>query len=183
MSPIGITTATDFLAAKTGKTVDSVTFVVPGQPVAKGRPKFARQGGFVRAYTPEKTVAYETLVKLSAADAMQGAAPWSGPLSIELRLFVAIPKSTTKRDLAAIAAGTFLPTKKPDADNVLKAITDALNGVVYVDDAQIVDVVIRKRYSDTPRAEVMVRHAVTFALAGTRPGLFEHDPMTGVMAA
>lgn len=136
--------------------MNSLTFTVPGQPFAKGRPKFARQGGFVRAYTPEKTVAYETLVKLAAGEAMAGAAPMQGPLSLMLRLYVAIPKSTAKRDRAAIEAGRFLPTKKPDIDNVLKAISDALNGIAYDDDAQLVTVTVTKLYADTPRAEVTV---------------------------
>ena len=136
--------------------MNSLTFTIPGQPVAKGRPKFARQGGFVRAYTPEKTVAYETLVKLAAGEAMAGAAPMQGPLALLLLLYVQIPKSTTKRDRAAIEAGRFLPTKKPDIDNVLKAITDAMNGIVYLDDAQIVTVTVTKIYADTPRAEVRV---------------------------
>lgn len=133
-----------------------IAFTVPGQPVAKGRPKFARQGGFVRTYTPEKTASYESIVKIHAAQAMQGAAPMVGPLALDLTLFVAIPKSTTKRDRARIAVGTYHPTKKPDLDNVLKAVTDAMNGIVYEDDAQIVRIVTAKVYSDTPRAEVMV---------------------------
>jgi Holliday junction resolvase RusA-like endonuclease len=136
--------------------VTAVSFTIPGQPVAKGRPKFARQGGFVRAYTPEKTVAYETLVKLAAGEAMAGAAPLQGPLSLMLRLYVQIPKSTTKRDRTRIAAGEFLPTRKPDLDNVLKAVTDAMNGIVYDDDAQIVTVMVTKLYAETPRAEVGV---------------------------
>lgn len=138
----------------------SLTFIVPGQPVAKGRPKFSRQGGFVRAYTPEKTVAYETLVKLAAGEAMAGHPPMRGALSLMLRLYVQIPKSTTKRDRERIAVGEFLPTKKPDLDNVLKAIADAMNGIVYDDDAQIVTVTVVKQYSETPRAEVAVMAAV-----------------------
>ena len=134
----------------------AVDFTVPGQPVAKGRPKFSRQGGFVRAYTPEKTVAYETLVKLAAGEAMAGARPMQGPLSLMLRLYVAIPKSTTKRDRARISAGEFYPVRKPDLDNVLKAVTDAMNGIVYDDDAQIVTVMVTKLYAETPRAEVSV---------------------------
>lgn len=147
-----------------------IEFTVPGQPVAKGRPKFSRQDGFVRAYTPEKTANYETLVKLAAGEAMAGTAPMQGALSLMLRLYVAIPKSTTKRDRAAIEAGRFLPTKKPDLDNMLKAITDAMNGIVYLDDAQIVTVTVTKLYADTPRAEVSVLHAVESALAEAMQG-------------
>lgn len=133
-----------------------IEFTVPGQPVPKGRPKFARRGSFVQAYTPEKTASYENLVKVHAAQAMQGTAPMSGPLALMLTLFVQIPKSTTKRDRARISAGTFHPTKKPDLDNVLKAVTDAMNGIVYEDDAQIVRITTMKRYGDTPRAIVHV---------------------------
>ena len=79
-----------------------------------------------------------------------------GPLALDLTLFVAIPKSTTKRDRARIVEGSYHPTKKPDLDNVLKAITDAMNGIVYEDDAQIVRITTAKVYSDTPRAEVSV---------------------------
>ena len=141
----------------------AVSFTVPGQPVAKGRPKFARQGGFVRAYTPEKTANYETLVKLAAGEAMAGESPLQGPLSLMLRLYVQIPKSTTKRDRARIEAGGFYPTKKPDVDNVLKTVTDAMNGIVYGDDAQIVTVTVTKAYADTPRAEVWVSQIVSLA--------------------
>lgn len=133
-----------------------ISFTIPGQPVPKGRPKFARRGSFVQAYTPEKTASYENLVKLHAAQAMQGAAPMVGPLALDLMLFVAIPKATTKRDRARISVGAFHPTKKPDLDNVLKAITDAMSGIVYEDDAQIVRITTAKVYSDTPRAEVWV---------------------------
>jgi Holliday junction resolvase RusA-like endonuclease len=140
--------------------VTAVSFTIPGQPVAKGRPKFARQGGYVRAYTPEKTVAYETLVKLAAGEAMAGEQPMHGPLSVMLRRYVQIPMSTTKRDRARIAAGEFYPVKKPDVDNVLKAVTDAMNGIVYDDDAQIVTVMVTKLYAETPRAEVGVMRLV-----------------------
>lgn len=149
-----------FLAAQSATPRHSVGFSVPGQPVAKGRPKFARQGGFVRAYTPEKTVNYETLVKIAAAEAMEGDAPMKGPLTLDISLGVTIPKSTPKKDRARISTGYFLPVKKPDVDNVLKAISDAMNGIVYEDDAQLVDVRIRKRYSECPGAYVTVRWAV-----------------------
>lgn len=172
-----------FSPSQMAKTVDSVTFIVPGQPVAKGRPKFARQGGFVRAYTPEKTVAYETLVQLVAGDAMQGAAPMKGALFMHLRIFVAIPKGLTKRDLAGIAMGSYLPVKKPDSDNVLKAISDALNGIAYDDDVQIVDHTISKRYSDTPRAEVTLQRILP-TWTGPKPGApMAHEQDVGVLAA
>lgn len=61
-----------------------------------------------------------------------------------------IPQSWPKRKQAAALAGTEYPTKKPDADNVIKAIFDALNGVVWHDDTRVVDMVVRKRYAAVP---------------------------------
>lgn len=133
-----------------------VVFSVPGQPVAKGRPKFARQGGFVRTYTPEKTVNYETLVKLAAGEAMAGAAPIDGPVELWLDIELAIPASWSKKKHAAAVAGKVAATKKPDADNVLKAIKDGMNGIVWNDDAQAVEYRISKRYSLTPGVRVQV---------------------------
>jgi Holliday junction resolvase RusA-like endonuclease len=155
--------------------MSAIDFTVPGQPVAKGRPKFSRQGGMVHVRTPEKTANYETLVKLAAGAAMGGNAPMQGPLSLMLRLYVQIPKSVTKRDRVAIAEGRFLPTKKPDVDNCLKAIADAMNGIVYDDDAQLVTVMVVKQYSDTPRAEVGVIELVE--RAETEREMFERNGM------
>lgn len=134
-----------------------ISFTIPGQPVPKGRPKFARRGSFVQAYTPEKTASYENLVKLHAAQAMAGGAPITGAVELRIWLQVAIPSSMTKRDRAKIGTGGTLPVKKPDLDNVLKALTDAMNGIVYKDDAQIVRAVVDKVYSETPKAEVLVQ--------------------------
>ena len=55
-----------------------------------------------------------------------------------------------------MADGKIRPTKKPDADNIMKAVADALNGIAYKDDSQIVNVTIAKWYSDTPRVEVAI---------------------------
>uniref|UniRef100_UPI0015890B54 RusA family crossover junction endodeoxyribonuclease n=1 Tax=Burkholderia ambifaria TaxID=152480 RepID=UPI0015890B54 len=59
-----------------------VEFVVPGTPVAKGRPKFARRGAHVTTYTPEKTERYENLVKLAARAAMRSTEPYAGPIRL-----------------------------------------------------------------------------------------------------
>ena len=82
------------------------------------------------------------------------------PLAKIVRAFYGIPKSTTKRKRAEIAAGACRPTKKPDFDNVFKILCDALNGIAYADDAQIVQASIRKRYTPCdPHVEVSI-HAI-----------------------
>ncbi|TDV39548.1 Holliday junction resolvase RusA-like endonuclease [Paraburkholderia caballeronis] len=131
-----------------------VEFVVPGNPVAKGRPKFARRGAHVTTYTPEKTERYENLVKLAARDAMCSAEPYPGPIRLIVNIGVAIPASWSMKRQAAAAAGDIGATKKPDADNVVKALKDAMNGVVYVDDGQVVDLWVSKRYARTPGVRI-----------------------------
>jgi Holliday junction resolvase RusA-like endonuclease len=134
-----------------------ITFTVPGQPVEKGRPKFARRGNFVTAYTPKATASYENLVKLAAAEAMAGREPSERPIAVNVRLLLQIPASWSNKRRAAAAAGSVCATMKPDADNVLKGLKDGCNGIVWRDDAQVVDIHVTKVYSETPRAVVTVR--------------------------
>ena len=136
-----------------------VEFVVPGKPVGKERPRAFRAGSGVRMFTPEKTASYESMVKLVAHRAMAGAGLMAFPVALSLVVLHAIPKSWSKRKQAAALAGTERPTSKPDADNVAKAIADACNGVVWVDDAQVVELRVSKRYSATPGVMVEVRPA------------------------
>lgn len=109
--------------------------------------------------TPEKTASYESMVKLAAHRAMKGAGLMAFPVALSLVVMHAIPKSWSKRKQDAALAGTERPTTKPDADNVAKAIADACNGVVWVDDAQVVELRVSKRYSATPGVMVEVRPA------------------------
>jgi Holliday junction resolvase RusA-like endonuclease len=132
------------------------TFTIPGQPVPKGRPKFARRGAHVVAYTPAKTASYENLVKLAAAEAMCGMRPTARPVALSVTLNLQVPASWSKKRHAAAVAGSICATKKPDADNVLKGIKDGCNGIVWADDAQVVRIMIEKRYSETPSAVVHV---------------------------
>jgi Holliday junction resolvase RusA-like endonuclease len=138
-----------------------VAFSIPGQPVAKGRPRFVQRGAHVGTYTPAKTASYENLVRMAAATAMAGAQPTAAPVALSLTVNLQIPASWSKKRRAAAAAGTIRATKKPDADNVLKGIKDGCNGIVWADDAQVVRIVLEKRYSETPGAFVEV-----FAIEG-----------------
>lgn len=131
----------------------TIHFIIPGPPVGKARPKVVRaRNGMSMTYTPDKTVAYEELVRLRFNESLQGHPfePLQGALRIKIFAGYPIPKSTSKKHRAAMLAGTELPTKKPDWDNIGKIICDALNGVVYGDDAQITDPSMRKRYIDGP---------------------------------
>lgn len=137
---------------------DVIKFTVPGAPVGKGRPKVSTRGGkFAKMYTPEKTANYETLVALAAQQAMVGRTLLAGPVEVQMAILLPIPASWSKKKQAAAIAGQVYPTKKPDADNVVKAIFDGINGVVWNDDVQACDIVVRKRYAETPGVQVLVK--------------------------
>ena len=127
--------------------VEIIKFTVLGEPVAKGRPRITRCG----AYTPPKTVNYENLIKLS----FQGE-KLTGQLKMTVVAYFAIPNSISKKKRLQMVSGEIRPTKKPDGDNVLKIICDALNTIAYDDDKQVVDMAISKFYSDEPRVEVEI---------------------------
>jgi Holliday junction resolvase RusA-like endonuclease len=131
-------------------------FTVLGIPVAKGRPKFAKRGNFVTSYTPQDTVNYENLVRLSYQQSCNELRVLQGEVSMKIDSFFPIPKSTSKKKHQLMAIGAIQHTKKPDADNVAKAICDALNKIAYVDDSQIVSLEVNKYYSDVPRAEITI---------------------------
>ena len=117
----------------------------------------ARRGKFLTHYTPEKTANYEGLVAHSAHIAMAGRPLISRAVSVELDIRLQIPQSWSKKKQQQAADGLIAATKKPDADNVEKGIFDGMNGVVWIDDVQVVQVAKRKRYAETPGVVVIVR--------------------------
>lgn len=133
-----------------------VSFVVPGEAVGKGRPRVSTIGGHARMFTPKKTANYETLIAMAAQQAMQDRELIAGPVLVELKILVSVAASWSKKKTAAALAGQVMPTKKPDADNVLKAICDGINGIVFKDDVQVVNVSMSKRFAETPGVYVRV---------------------------
>ncbi|KAG0278175.1 hypothetical protein BGZ96_002528 [Linnemannia gamsii] len=133
-----------------------ITFTIPGQPIAKGRARSFIRNGHVAHYTPEKTARYENLVRLAAQQAMGGEAPVECAVALIVHAFLPIPASWSLKKQQAAAIGEITPTKRPDLDNIIKAIKDGANGVTWKDDSQVIDVRASKRYG-TPRVEVEVR--------------------------
>ena len=134
-----------------------VTFEVPGDPHGKGRPKFARRGNFVQTYTDKKTTSYEDLVRFHANIAMVDFAPLESAVAVYIYIKLAVPKSYSKKRTEACLSGLVRPTKKPDWDNVAKSICDAMNGIVYMDDTQIVDAHVTKVYAANAGVDVGVK--------------------------
>lgn len=133
-----------------------VSFLVPGEAIGKGRPRVSTIGGHARMFTPKKTANYETLIAMAAQQAMQGRELIAGPVLLEMKIFVAVAQSWSKKKTTEALQGLVMPTKKPDADNVLKAICDGINGIVFRDDVQVVNVSLSKRFSETPGVSVRI---------------------------
>ena len=131
-----------------------IRFVIPGEPQGKGRPKFSRQGNFVKTYTPAKTENYEAHIKACFMASGAGMIPQGVEIGMEITAFYSIPKSTSKKRAALMREGVIRPAKTPDFDNVAKVICDALNKIAYYDDAQIVEAAFAKFYADEPRVVV-----------------------------
>ena len=137
-----------------------VTFKVDANPVGKQRARYVKRGNFVQTYTPEKTRTYETLIKYAAIEAMGSSEPLETPVSLYLYIRAPIPKSYSKKKVADCLNGFDKPIKKPDASNVLKSVEDAMNGVVYRDDCQIVNFHVSKVYSSQSGIDVCVKECL-----------------------
>ena len=134
-----------------------VRFTIPGEPCGKGRPKFTTRGGYARAVTPAKTANYETLVKMEYQQQCPGIVfDRDKALGMRITAYKAPPSSASKRKAMQMLDGAIFPGKKPDWDNLGKIICDALNGIAYIDDAQIVDAHVIKRYARVPFVEVEI---------------------------
>lgn len=133
-----------------------IAFVVPGAPQGKGRPRIGKVGQHARMFTPAKTAAYEGLVAHAAQLAMAGRPLIEGAVGCNLFIDCPVPASWSQKKQRMALAGEILPTTKPDKDNVIKAVYDGCNGVLWRDDVQVVDGRQRKRYSATPCVRVEV---------------------------
>lgn len=166
---------------------DSMTFTVPFTPVAKGRARTTWTNQGPRHYTPEKTRHWERTVKTIAAKAMRGRSQMTGAPALSVAFFLPIPLSWPAWKRKAAADGAIAATGKPDASNLAKAVEDAMNGTVWADDAQIVQMMVWKAYAHAPRVEVCVTRLAHLlpAQVTTRPTedelrrMLEPTPMEG----
>lgn len=131
------------------------TFTVPGEPQGKARARTLKSG---RSYTPKKTAEYEARIRRCYAE--QVGRPIvppdeKRPVYMQVLAVFPIPVSYSKKRRAAAEGQTVFPTKRPDADNIAKAVCDALNGTAYGDDAQIVRLQVKKVYGE-PHLMVLI---------------------------
>lgn len=142
--------------------MNKLTFFVPGKVTPQARPRTITKGRggkplpFAKTYIPQETRQYQAWIKQCALGAMNSDGLLSGPLSLTVVIQVSPPKSWSGKRKSEAIAGEIHPTKRPDRNNIEKALEDALNEIVWKDDAQIVRWNGAKVYSDEPGVSVTV---------------------------
>lgn len=128
-------------------------FTVTGNPKGKDRPRFTTFRGIARTYSTKATTEYERDVKAAYLHSYSNKEMLQGAIQAEIDAFFIIPKSTPKKNIREMLLKG--ATKKPDCDNIAKIILDALNGIAYNDDKQVVSLIVRKHYTQfLPRVDV-----------------------------
>lgn len=136
-------------------------FRIKGEPIGKGRPR-ARlvtpkgKKPFISMYTDSQTRDYEDMVKRLAQYAMLGHPPIERAVELNVTIYIQIPDTWPQWKRDAASGQEIMPTTKPDISNVVKSIEDAMNGVVYKDDSQIVSTDTVKLFHMGP-TETVVR--------------------------
>lgn len=129
----------------------NIFFEVPGKPQGKARARTTKFG----TYTPEKTVLYENLIKVCYRQVSDYLS--DKPLHITIEAVYEPVKSASKAQREAMLSGLIKPTKKPDIDNIAKVVLDALNGVAYKDDTQVIELDLIKSYGPFAKLNLIVR--------------------------
>ena len=146
----------------------SITFIVPGEPQGKQRARVVFAGGRARAFTPDKTVSYQDRVRAAFFRAVDLSGEKWKPAdcaAVDITAYYGVPASWSKRKQLQAIDGEIYPRRKPDLDNVAKAVLDALNGFAYTDDACVIAISMWKRFGDpgvrvsiTRNNDVLERH-------------------------
>lgn len=132
-----------------------IEIVLAGAPMGKQRVRVRKDG---HAYTPERTVTFEGRLAYAAQNVMGDRPLFDGPLIVDVAVLLPVPVSKPAKWKAAALAGEIRPTAKPDADNFAKVL-DAVNLIVWTDDAKIVRLTVDKFYSERPAFALRVRSA------------------------
>jgi len=129
-------------------------FEVPGKIIGKGRPRLNSYTGCV--YTPTRTKDYENLVIQYFMLKYPRFKPLDGSVKVEIIANFEVPKSAKKSDKELMLENKINPIKKPDIDNIVKIILDAMNECAFKDDTQITKLSVEKKYSETENVYVRI---------------------------
>lgn len=128
------------------------SFVVPGPPKGKERPRVTKHG----AYTPTSTVEYENYVRTCYEQQCPDIYFGQQSIKVSAVAYVTPLKKYKKQERLDALANLTHPRSKPDVDNIIKAVLDALNKVAFDDDYYIYELHIVKKFTDEPRLEISI---------------------------
>ena len=130
-------------------------FLIPGKPQGKARPRFNTTTKAV--HTPVSTRQYEQAIRYTYLSATKADERFHcGAVRVEIQAVFPIPKSWSKVKKSKAISGEILPDTKPDTDNIAKAVLDALNGLAYKDDSQVIELNVKKRYGEVGHVSVRI---------------------------
>lgn len=129
-------------------------FEVPGKVIGKGRPRLNSYTGVV--YTPTRTKDYESLVEQYFLLKYPRYKALEGRIKVNIIAYFSIPKTTKKADINEMLENNISPTKKPDIDNIVKAILDSMNKFAFKDDNQITKLEVEKKYAIEDKVYVKI---------------------------
>lgn len=128
------------------------------EPVEQARPRATRMGKGIRLYDPKKVTVYKQQLGYLGRQEMQerGLEPFDGELTVRFDFYRPVQASISQKELTRRLSGVHRPTVKPDLSNYIKALEDGLNGIIWIDDNRIVQIVAEKKYSDRPHIVIEV---------------------------
>ena len=131
-------------------------FTLIGEIVPQARPRISTRSGLPKAYDSEKSRDFKEYVSHMAYQSMDGHEPFSGPIVVSICVYRRVPSTWSKLKVARALDNMIFPTGRPDVDNLAKGIMDGMTGVVWVDDAQVVRLIVEKKYDNQDWASVRV---------------------------
>ena len=135
----------------------TISFIVLGKAIPQGQPRACRIGRGIRMYTPKNTEQWRSDIRAVAQEAVRkrGWQITDNPVHLVLRFQFIRPPSYPKKN-----PKSEFPYKRPDLDNFIKAVKDALSGIVWTDDARIVSLSAAKEWGQVNQAKIIVEDQI-----------------------
>lgn len=134
-----------------------IKLIINKTPQPQSRPRFTARGRYVHAYENKKITMYKRMIAATYQSYFGAVKPTEKAIAVDVVFYRPVQKSISKIERQRRLTGESLPAIKPDIDNYVKAILDALNGVAFRDDKQIISLNAKKLYSDKPRTEIEIK--------------------------
>lgn len=144
---------------------------IPGQAVPQLRPRIVRKGQHYGLAEQQKVREWKAYVRFIFASEAQkkGWQASKRPIVLSLTFYMQAPSSFSRKKQIVAMSGEIHPTAKPDLDNLIKGVIDALNGTAWIDDSCIVELRAKKQYSETPGVIIEVEECNAYAALSAEP--------------